>query len=220
MIERVFQGFVGEDGKFALDFPAQFYAYVGRKEFRGEEVEIEFRKRRAKRSDRQNRGFHACIAPWAHEEGHNVDDLKRDVLREVFGTREVTNAITGEIGHELAEPHTSRLDVHKFCFLMERTVEIAAGCGVLLQLPDEYKAAKLEVRRVVMARDKVCRVCKGTPYDVHHILPRSRGGRDVESNLIAVCRNCHTLIHGHVIKVSCRDEANRAGTVKFEQVTA
>src|SRR5688500_13770997 len=85
------------------------------------------------------------------------------------------------------------------------------------RLLDKRKAAREKlsawkgVRRVVLARDKGrCRVCDMKAYDVHHLLPRSRGGRDVESNLVSVCRLCHTDIHGHVIKVRWTDEANRA----------
>jgi hypothetical protein len=142
-----FTGFVEQDGKLILDHQAAFRAYVRR--LAGEEVAIELHKRRARRSDRQNRAFHACITPWALSEGHNIEDLKDDILREVFGLREKVNAITGEVTHVLAEPHTSKLDTAKFAHLMERTVEIAAGCGVILELPDEYNARKQAKLRVV-----------------------------------------------------------------------
>jgi hypothetical protein len=92
-----------------------------------------------KRSDRANRAFHAMVSPWADSEGHAIEDLKRDVLGEVFGWREVPNAITGEMERVLVEPHTSKLDTERFAFLMNRTVEIAAECGVILELPDEYR---------------------------------------------------------------------------------
>lgn len=100
-----------------------------------------------KRSDRQNRALHALLSPWADSEGHDIDDLKRDVLREVFGTREVVNAVTGEIEHVLVQPHTSKLNTEQFAFLMNRAVEIAAECGVLLELPDEYRQRIEDERR-------------------------------------------------------------------------
>ena len=140
-----FVGFVDEHGKLTLDSPQAFKAFYSR--MKGEEVEVEIRKRRTKRSDVQNRAFHACITPWAHEEGHNIEDLKRDILAAVFGELEVVNAITGEVKKVLAEPHTSKLDTVKFSILMERTVELAAGCGVILQLPDEYLAEKRKKAR-------------------------------------------------------------------------
>lgn len=33
--------------------------------------------------------------------------------------------------------------------------------------------------------------------DVHHRLPRSRGGSDCVENLVALCRPCHEAIHHH-----------------------
>ncbi len=33
--------------------------------------------------------------------------------------------------------------------------------------------------------------------DLHHITPRSRGGRDEEDNLVPLCRECHDDIHFH-----------------------
>ena len=90
------------------------------------------------RSAAQNKALHVMLEPWA-DEGHDIEDLKDDVLRAVFGEREVVDAITGEIKKVLVEPHTSRLSKRKFSILMERAAQIAAECGVLLELPDEYR---------------------------------------------------------------------------------
>lgn len=152
-----FQGFVPEERQprcprcgheklLSLDRPEQFSRYV-RAKLKGEDVELEIRKRRTKRSDRQNRAYHAMLTPWAMSEGHHIEDLKDDCLREVFGEREVVNVITGEVKKVLKEPHTSTLTVAQFNELMERTVEIAADCGVILELPDEYKARKAKEAR-------------------------------------------------------------------------
>lgn len=40
--------------------------------------------------------------------------------------------------------------------------------------------------------------CAG-PLDGHHIQPRSKGGRDVPSNALLVCRQHHDWIHSHPI---------------------
>lgn len=91
-----------------------------------------------KRTDAQNKALHKMLEPWAAE-GHDIEDLKDDILRAVFGEREVTDAVTGEIKKVLVEPHTSKLGKRKFSELMERAVQIAAECGVYLELPDEYR---------------------------------------------------------------------------------
>src|SRR5687767_330878 len=111
-MSAVFLGFCDDTGQFAFDYPPAYRAFM--KKHAGKELEVEIRERRAKRSDAQNRAFHACITPWAAEEGHKIEDLKRDVLREVFGVREVENVITGEIQTELVKPHTSKLNVQEF----------------------------------------------------------------------------------------------------------
>lgn len=135
-----FLGFVKDDGRLELDNRAAFLAYV--RKFKGEEVELEIRKRRTKRSDRQNRAFHAMVTPWANEEGWAIDDLKRELMGEVFGRKEFTSPVTGEMSWTPLKFHTSKLTVQEFNLLMERAVEIAAGCGVILQLPDEYLAER------------------------------------------------------------------------------
>ena len=46
----------------------------------------------------------------------------------------------------------------------------------------------------------MCARCKHTDraLDVHHRLPRSRGGTHDVENLAALCRPCHKRIHDHM----------------------
>ena len=138
-----FLGFVEPDGRLTLDHPAAFKAYIA-KRLKGCEVELEIRTRRTKRSDRQNRGYHAMIAPWCQDEGHEPDELKRQLLMHVFGTKEVTNPLTGEVVLVPQKPHTSTLTVREFSDLIEQTLILAAECGVVLMAPDEYRKAHPE----------------------------------------------------------------------------
>lgn len=134
---------VAEDGRVSFVHAPQARAYLRRlRQAEGEHFICQIYPHRAKRSDRQNRGFHAMISPWAREGGHRIDDLKRDLLEAVFGTLEVTSAVTGEVRQVLAEPHTSKLTVGQFCELIDRTLELAAEQGVMLVAPDEYLKAK------------------------------------------------------------------------------
>ena len=49
-----------------------------------------------------------------------------------------------------------------------------------------------EMRR----RNKKCYFCDyDRVLDVHHILEKSKGGRNNKKNLIVICPNCHALIH-------------------------
>ena len=78
----------------------------------------------------------------------------------------------------------------------------------------------LAVREKAFARDGyLCRVC-GTnrPFDGHHLLARSLGGRDELMNVLSVCRRCHEDITGHVVKIRWRNEADRAGSIQIETV--
>ena len=140
-----FHGFCDDAGKFTLDYPRAFTAYVSR--FKGEEVTIEVYKRRTKRSDKQNRAWHAALTPWADFLGYDIEELKDELLGIVFGYHEVTSPVSGEVRQVLAEPHSSRLDTQKFALLMERTVEIAAGTGFVIELPDEWKQRRPRERR-------------------------------------------------------------------------
>lgn len=81
------------------------------------------------------------LGPWA-KEGHRIDDLKADLLREIFGEMEHVNPITGEVTMVLREPHTSTLNRVQYSELIERTLQIAAECGVVLRAPHEYRKAK------------------------------------------------------------------------------
>ena len=71
-------------------------------------------------------------------------------------------------------------------------------------------------RDAILNRDKyTCQYCKGRHKDsrleVHHIVYRSQGGSDDESNLITLCHTCHTLLHDGLLKES---EAKLQGKVK------
>jgi 5-methylcytosine-specific restriction endonuclease McrA len=65
------------------------------------------------------------------------------------------------------------------------------------KLPAEWH----RLRRRVLRSASRCAQCGGVgPFDVDHVVPRSRGGTDVPSNLRALCRPCHaskTAAEGH-----------------------
>ncbi len=58
---------------------------------------------------------------------------------------------------------------------------------------DSYEA----MRHRVLERDGWrCQLCGSmSGVEVHHIEHRSQGGSDCEDNLIALCSQCHNLVH-------------------------
>lgn len=137
----VFLGRVDDEGKIHLDFPQQQKAYCKRK-LAGKCVDVIIGEQGELKTRLQEAGFHAMIMPWARSEGHDIEDLKDDLLRAIFGEREHVNPITGEVRMVLREPHTSKLSRAKYSELIERSADIAAGCGVILELPHEYTERK------------------------------------------------------------------------------
>ena len=53
-----------------------------------------------------------------------------------------------------------------------------------------------DIRRLVLKRDnRKCRICgKEGSGQIHHIIPKSKGGTDKFSNLITLCGRCHMLL--------------------------
>lgn len=137
----VFLGTVDQDGAIHLDFPRQARAYCKRK-LAGQCVDVIIAPQGVLKTRLQEAGFHAMIAPWARDAGINVDDLKRDLLRVIFGEREHVNPITGEVVLVLREPHTSTLTRTQYTELIERTLDIGAECGHVLEAPHEYRERK------------------------------------------------------------------------------
>ena len=59
--------------------------------------------------------------------------------------------------------------------------------------------------RIVDARDGLCcRICTRfcDVAEHHHIVYRSRGGKDVPSNIVRVCSWCHAAIHDKRVLVT------------------
>jgi hypothetical protein len=137
---------VDGEGRVTPAHVGQFRAYMRHFE-PGSLVIGQFYEPRQKRSDRQNRAFHACISPWAKERGWEIDALKQFLLGRVFGWDEFVDPQSGEVFKVLAEPHTSKLSVGQFVTLIDRTLELAAEDGVLLMIGDEYTKAKRAAER-------------------------------------------------------------------------
>lgn len=73
-------------------------------------------------------------------------------------------------------------------------------------------------KAMVLNRDNyTCRYCKGKHKDskleVHHIVFRSHGGSDEESNLITLCHTCHKDLHSR--KINLKLNGKSKGTLRY-----
>jgi len=53
------------------------------------------------------------------------------------------------------------------------------------------------LRENILKRDNhTCQICNSSDkkLEVHHIIPKRMGGRDIENNLVSVCKSCHKKI--------------------------
>lgn len=73
-------------------------------------------------------------------------------------------------------------------------------------------------RAMILNRDNyTCQYCKGKHKDgkleVHHIVYRSNGGSNEESNLITLCHTCHQDLHSG--KINLKTSGKIKGTLKY-----
>jgi hypothetical protein len=72
--------------------------------------------------------------------------------------------------------------------------------GAVLGIGRRTSAVSPKLRRAVLLRDAQCRIpgcARRRGLEVHHLVPRSRGGSDDISNLAAVCPAHHRLLVPH-----------------------
>lgn len=66
--------------------------------------------------------------------------------------------------------------------------------------PKKKKYKKIHItkllRNAVIVRDGgLCRICKQSAVDLHHMQFKSLGGNDTAYNLVCLCRECHSKVH-------------------------
>ena len=49
-------------------------------------------------------------------------------------------------------------------------------------------------KRIYIIGDK-CFVCKEQPHHRHHIIQIQHGGKNIENNIVHLCRSCHKEVH-------------------------
>ncbi|MBK8167929.1 MAG: HNH endonuclease [bacterium] len=77
----------------------------------------------------------------------------------------------------------------------------ALACDATVSEPGRPNRATIppRTRRAVLARDRhrcTTSGCGATAFlEVHHVVPRSRGGSNVAANLVTLCGRCHAFAH-------------------------
>lgn len=60
---------------------------------------------------------------------------------------------------------------------------------------DRSKFSKMVRDKVKEQYDNQCAQCGGRACHVHHVMPRARGGRNVFTNGLLLCNDCHKAVH-------------------------
>lgn len=78
--------------------------------------------------------------------------------------------------------------------------------GISTIVRDTYRTSQADgswwdlVKLVVKRDGYKCSCCpyEGKDVERHHITPLSRGGRNILSNIITLCKTCHAKRHSHM----------------------
>lgn len=138
-----------QDGIFRPDYEDDHDAFLTTLE--GEEVEAIYRKKRSKRTQRQNRWMHSFLRPLAQHLGYSLVQLKLMGLVAVFGTEKVGDYTVP------IEPSTADLNTQKCSELCEWFVQMAAELDppFLILYPEEFKREKKkQIRRGARASER------------------------------------------------------------------
>lgn len=118
--------------------------------------------------------------------------------------------------HQCPDCHVAKVSTARGELSLSPAELSQAKCDAQISRPGLRNKSTIppKIRRAVFARDRHrCQRpgCTRTRFlEVHHIIPRSRGGANVIENLITLCGACHRLVHEKKMKLSVAP--GRAGT--------
>ena len=83
---------------------------------------------------------------------------------------------------------------HIYCNDCKRKVIHYKNINSLTSIKD---LSKRTITKILLRANKGCSICgwNESTCDIHHIIPKSKGGNNEHNNLIIVCPNCHRIIH-------------------------
>jgi 5-methylcytosine-specific restriction endonuclease McrA len=94
--------------------------------------------------------------------------------------------------------HKYQVIKHKYDVLLLESVKIQRQPVLPKTKLDIERDQYLELRSKILLRDNFkCQECGYYKHlEVHHIIPRSKGGSDDPENLVTLCQRCHDKKHG------------------------
>lgn len=113
-------------------------------------------------------------------------------------TIDPTNALTAKPKDELLE---ELRETGTAIAIARNGAAVVVKTGVRISL--RYVRSLVEKEKALLERGYTCQIChftfekkNGHPYaEVHHIVPVSEGGDDVQDNLLVLCSNHHRQLH-------------------------
>ncbi|CAN5165299.1 hypothetical protein BH23ACT9_BH23ACT9_36950 [soil metagenome] len=141
------------------------------------------------RSPRPARPTVIVVAPLSDLLGDDVDlgvssITSRLLLRRGSGRRRITRALTRTLADDT-----------------DIIALFTDNDGIPIAIGDRYSPITAAMRHAVIARDQGCRAPGCTApaehCDIHHVIPRERGGLTEVANLVLHCRPCHTAVRRH-----------------------
>lgn len=82
---------------------------------------------------------------------------------------------------------------------------------------ERSKFSKMIRDQVKQECDNQCQQCGGRGVHLHHVLPRSGGGRGVYTNALLLCNTCHKQVHAddELLKYWQKQFRNKYGPTYF-----
>jgi len=92
--------------------------------------------------------------------------------------------------------------------------------GIKKYLYGEIKKHKAWIRAQALKKyGNLCELCfYPLSVDIHHIIPKYKGGKHEVGNLMVVCPNCHSLITRKTIKITTRKDISRVRRIIIKKI--
>lgn len=115
-----------------------------------------------------------------------------------FSTSKNRKEINRKVSETLGGPGLTRKEQSELSRLSKQ-----ASYERKKKLTSILDVSKRTTQKILKRMKLPCSLCgwfyEGVSCDLHHIVPRSSGGSDENTNLTYICPNCHRLVHtGHI----------------------